>query len=101
MAVILGQQVDQQCAFLPGQPDIERQLTGCGIEVVDEDHRVVAPVIANGENRRIRGRQQLEVPPADLGHFLAHPDDPLGPVEQRVRIAALLSGVHVLVAVWA
>ena len=48
-----------------------------------------------------RDRDHLEVAPADFRNLLAHPDDALGPVQHRVRIAPLFGGVDVLVAVGA
>lgn len=39
--------------------------------------------------RRLLGRDDGEIAPADFGHFLAHADDTPGPIQQRLRIAAL------------
>ena len=78
-----------------GEPDLAR----LGVEVVHEERGVIAPVIADGEYRRRTRVENLVVAPADFRHFLAHANDALGPVEQGVRIAALLRGVDILVSV--
>ena len=82
-------------------PGSKRHLERLAVEVVHDQHRVVAPVVAQREDGRVAGLQDREVAPADLRHLLAHPDHALGPVEQRVRVAALLGDVDVLVAVGA
>ena len=64
-----------------------------------EQHRVVAPVVADDEHGRIANRNDLEITPTDFRDLLAHPDDALGPVQHRIRVAPLFGGVDVLVAV--
>jgi len=68
---------------------------------VHEQYRVIPPIVANSQNGRIPRHDHTEVSPADLRHFLAHPDNALGPVQHRVGIAALLGNIDVLVAVGA
>src|SRR5262245_32882618 len=98
-AVILGQEVDQQLAVLRLDPDGETDLARLGVEVVHEQNRVVAPVVAQDQDRRIARRDDGEIAPADFRHLLAHADDALGPVEQRIGVAALDRRVDVLEAV--
>src|SRR5882762_3102950 len=101
LAVVFRQQVDQQLAGVAGKPDRERNLPRLLVEMVHEQYRIVAPVIAHHQHRRVARRDHLEVAPADLRDFLAHPDDALGPVQHRVGITALLGDVDVLVSVGA
>jgi len=98
-AVILGQQVDQELAGFAGKADGERDLARFLVKIMHEQHRIVAPVIADDENRRIARCDHLEVAPAHFGNFLAHPDDALGPIQHRVRIAPLLGRVDVFITV--
>jgi hypothetical protein len=46
-AMVATQQIDQQLAGIGLQLDRERDLSGFAGEVVEEQHGVVAPVIAN------------------------------------------------------
>src|SRR5205809_7551535 len=66
---------------------------------MDEQDRVVAPVIADCQHRWVSNREHFKVAPADLRNFVAHADDALSPVEQRIGIAPLLGGINVLIAV--
>src|SRR5579863_10351444 len=70
--VILGEETDQQSASLAGQSGGERDLARRRIEIVDEQNRVVAPIIADDQHRRIAARDDREIAPADLRHLLAH-----------------------------
>src|ERR1044072_2292530 len=99
LAVVLGQQIDQQSALVAGQTRAKRDLARNTIQMMDEQDGIVAPVIANSENRRVANRQHLEIAPANLGNFLTHADDSFGPVEERIWIAPLLRDVNMLVAV--
>jgi hypothetical protein len=66
------------------------------VEVVEDDHAPALPVTAVGEDAGVVGVQDLPGAPAELGQLLAGADGPLGPVEQRPRVAALGGHVHVL-----
>ena len=101
-AVVFRQEIDQQLAVLGVvalEPDRERHLARLGVEIVHEQDRIVAPVVAHHQHGGVAGRDHGEIAPAHLGDFLAHADDPLGPVERRVRMAPLDRGIDVLVAV--
>jgi len=43
----------------------------------------------------------VKLPQPHLGDFLAHADDPFGPIQERVRVPALDRGVDVLKTVGA
>src|SRR6266542_6717067 len=79
MAVIVRQEIDEQAAALAFQPGRKGDLTRTGIEIVDKHHRIVPPVVAYRQYGGIARHKHLEVAPTDLGHFLAHSDDPRGP----------------------
>ena len=83
MTVILGQKVDQHhpvLGILPVQPDRKCDLMRLGIEVVNEQHPIVAPIVSHHQHGRIVARYDSEIAPANLGNLLAHADDPLRPI---------------------
>src|SRR5262249_46020478 len=93
------QQIDEELALLgmlflePGRkPDLAR----LSIKIVQKQHPIVAPVISHDEDRRVAARDYREVAPSHLGDFLAHADDPFGPIQQRVRMPTLDRSVDVL-----
>src|SRR5690242_11621235 len=66
---------------------------------MDEQHGIVAPVVADDEDGGIPCRDNREIAPADLGYFLPHANDALRPVQHRIQITPLLGDVDVFVAV--
>src|SRR5215510_277823 len=99
-AVLLAQQIDQQRAlFLVIQPYCEGDFVRLGVEVVDEQHRVVAPVISHQEDRGLRSPDNGEVTPTHLRDLLSHADDSFGPVQQRIRMPPLNGRVDMLEAI--
>src|SRR3954452_3978661 len=84
LAVIGCQQVDELIRAVPLEAGRELHLARRVTEIVQEQHRIVAPVIAQREYGVVAGVEHLEVAPADLRHFLAHADHALGPIERRV-----------------
>ena len=50
VAVIFGQQIDQKLAGLAGKPDRKRKLARLLVEIVHEQHRIVAPVVADDQH---------------------------------------------------
>src|ERR1044072_1760444 len=90
LAVVLGQQIDQQSALVAGQTRAKRDLARNTIQIMDEQDGIVAPVIANSENRRIANRQHLEIAPANLGEFLTPAGASVGPVKGGILIAPLI-----------
>src|ERR1700730_5069 len=97
-AVSIAEQIDQKlrAAFVPSKRDA--YLMRLVIEVVHEQHGIVAPVIAQDQHRTVGYVDCLEIPPAHFRNFLAHPNDALGPVEHRVRVAPLRRGIDMLVS---
>src|SRR6266480_6940473 len=98
-AVFFGQEIDEKLTvlgLLPFEPDRKPDLARLGIEVVHEQDRIVAPVVAHHEHGRIADRDHREVAPAHLGDFLAHADDPFSPVQERVRMTPLDRSIDVL-----
>ncbi len=53
-AVVFRQQIDQQIAGLAGKPDREQHLARLLVEIVHEQHRVIAPVVADHQYGRSR-----------------------------------------------
>ena len=51
---------------------------------------------ADGQHVRVARRHDGPLAPADLRTFLPHADDPLGPVQERIRMTPLDRGVDVL-----
>ena len=80
VAVIVGEQVDELAAGSIACHD-EADFAGFAAEVVNADHRVVAPGVADGQDVVAAGGQEGEVAPANLRYFLSHADDALHPVE--------------------
>src|SRR5262249_55375408 len=60
-AVVLGEQVDQPIVGPLAQADGKTGLTRPVREIVNEDHGIVAPVVAHGEHAGIAGRQDGKV----------------------------------------
>src|SRR5690242_13105094 len=60
-AVLVREQVHQLLAFLRLQPRAEADLARLGVQVVQEEHRVVAPVVAHAEDRGRAGVEDLEI----------------------------------------
>src|SRR5262249_52599075 len=98
-AVISGQQIDKLIALVVFEAHREFELVRIMRKVVQEQHGIVAPVVADGKYRRITGLYDFELPPTDFGYFLAHSDDVLGPVQQWIWITPLFRGIDVLEAV--
>src|SRR5262245_2195267 len=98
-AVILAQQVDEQLADVALYPHRELDLPRLVRKVVQEQDGIVAPVITDGEHRRVAGLQDFEIAPADFRHFLAHAYNALSPVQHRLWITPLIGGVDVLEAI--
>src|SRR4029077_3366292 len=78
--VILCQQVDEQAPVITSQSTGERHFPGDPIQVMDEQDRVVAPVIADREHRWISNRDHFKVAPAHLRNFLTHTNNTLSPI---------------------
>ena len=76
------------------QAGIEFDLHRLGREVMDAEHRVAAPRVAQGKDRGPTGLQGHHVAPADLRRLLSLPDHALHPVEQRALIVALVGGIQ-------
>src|SRR5438874_13031735 len=89
-AVVFGQQIYKHAGFITSQSGGKSHLLEYRSQIVEEQDRVVAPVIADCQHRWVSKREDFEVAPADLRNFLAPADDAVRPVEQRVGIAALL-----------
>src|ERR1035437_4587178 len=98
-AVVFRQKVYQVLSLVSGKSNRERSLARLFVEIVQEQHRVIPPIVANSQNGGISARDHTDVTPADLRHFLAHPDNALGPIQHRVGIAALLCNIDMLVTV--
>ena len=64
-------------------------------EVVGGHDRRAGPVAAVGQDRGLARVEQAARAPAELGAFLAPPDHPLDPVQERLRVAALPCDVDV------
>ena len=94
---LLGQQVRQarSVRMLHAQPHRDGRVR----EVVEHDRQPDAPVVPHPQDVIGQPRQNRPVAPANLGTLLARPDDPLGPVQERIRIAPLVGDVHTLIAV--
>src|SRR5262249_29711287 len=99
LTVICTQQIREQVAWVTAQARAEGDLPWNAIQIMNEQDRVVAPVIANSKNGRIADRKLLEVAPANLWNLFAHPDDSFRPIQKRIRIAPLLRDIDVLIAV--
>src|SRR5699024_2414063 len=97
-AVVFAQQIDQHATRLAGNAGGKSNFAGFAVEVVYEEHGVVAPVIPYRQHTWISRRENFEIAPADLRDFLAHANNALGPVEHRLGITALFCGIHMLVA---
>src|SRR5215213_4198404 len=96
-AVVAGKQIDEEAAS--GRRGMDADGARLAGEIVQHEQRVIAPVVLHREDVGRVGLDDCPIPPADLGAFLAHPDLPLDPVEQRVWIAPLGFDVDALVAV--
>src|SRR5262249_18132065 len=104
VAVLFPQQIDEELALLGMlflESDRKRDLARLSIKIVHAQHPIVATVIPLDEDCWVAARDYREVAPAHLGDFLAHADDPFGPVQQRVWMPALDRGVDVLKTVGA
>jgi hypothetical protein len=98
--VIFREQIDQQFPLLlVREADREPDLARLGVEIVHEQYRVVPPVVTKNEDGRIGTADHRELAPTHFQNLLAHADDPLGPVEERIRMAPLDRGINVLEAV--
>ena len=80
---------------LPLESDGKRDLARLGIQIVHEQHPIVAPVIPHHKHRGIVARDHREIAPAHLGDFLAHADNPFSPVQERIGMTPLDRGVDV------
>src|SRR5262245_44956995 len=65
LTVLLAQQIHETPRGLIVQADGETELMRLGIEIMHEQHPVIAPSIAYHENGRIAGRDKREVAPAN------------------------------------
>ena len=101
LAVVFGQQIYQQAALGVRQTRSKRDLTRNTIQIMDEQNGIATPVIANCEHRRISSREDFKIAPTDFRDLLPHANDALGPVEERVGIAALVLGGALIYAAWA
>src|ERR1700748_3797186 len=86
-------------ARVAGKSGLEADLARLFVEIVYEEHGTVAPVVTNDEDGRVTHCDHFKIAPTDLGHFLAHSDDALGPVQHRGGIAALAGDIDMLEAV--
>src|SRR5438270_11685209 len=66
---------------------------------MDDNDCVVPPVIAKSKNGWRRSTEDREIAPPDLGHLLAHANEPLHPVQQRVRVSPLFGNTDVLISI--
>src|SRR6185503_11320538 len=73
-AVVGAQQVDEQTSDRILDACRKLHLACLASEIVQEQHRIVAPVVAHAEYGIVAGRENLEFSPADLRHLLAHAD---------------------------
>src|SRR5690348_6036292 len=78
---------------------IEADFTWDGAQIMYCDYGVVAPVITDGEYLGSFGTQLSEVAPTKFRHLLSHANNSLHPVQQRVRVPALLGYIHMLKAI--
>src|ERR1700750_1734627 len=92
-AMIFAQKIDQVLACGLSKADLERYFPRRLVKVVQEENRVVAPIVSDGEHGRIARRDDLEISPADFRNLLAHSNNALRPIQQRVWVTALLSNV--------
>src|SRR5579871_735692 len=97
-AVVLVEQIDQQLAGLAAYAARKRQLARRLIEIMHEQYGVIAPVVADDEDRGIARSDDGKIAPADFGHFFPHANDALGPVQHGLRIAPLFGGIDMLEA---
>src|ERR1700743_3857217 len=95
-AVIFAQKIDQVLACRLCKADLKRYFPRRLIKVVQEENRVVAPIVSDGEHRRIARRADRELSPASFRNSLAHPNNARRPIQQRIWVTALLSNVDVL-----
>src|SRR5258705_12203205 len=61
VAVILGQQIDQKLAGLAGKPGSKRKLPWLLVEIMHEQNRIIAPVVADDQLGGVADRDHLEV----------------------------------------
>ena len=62
LAVILRSRLTRSCPALSCNPDRERDLARLGVEIVNEQHRIVPPVVAHRQNGRIARRHDSKSP---------------------------------------
>ena len=96
MAVLARKQVNEAIALLAAH--IERNAPRLFMEIMDGDERVIPPVVADRQNARVAGLQDLVPSPAQFRAFLAEANHALGPVQHGIRISALEFDVHALIA---
>src|ERR1700757_4375339 len=60
VAVVFAQQVYQQLSCVAAKPDGESNLARVLIEIVYKQHRVVSPVVADDQDRRIARSDDLK-----------------------------------------
>ena len=87
--------------IFPDQPRRKRNLARLGIEIVNEQHGIVPPVVTDDQNRGVPVRNNGEFTPTNFRHLLAHPNDAFGPIQQRLRVSPLNCRVNVLESVGA
>src|SRR5262249_5878315 len=85
--------------ILTFKTDRECDLARLAVEVMDEQHPVIAPVVAHDQHAGIATRDHLEVAPPHLRDLLAHAYDPLCPIQEGIRMAALDGCIDMLKAV--
>ncbi len=67
------------------------------VEIVDYEHGIFAPVVAQGEHVRQAGLQHGALAPPNLGTLFAEPDHPRRPVKEGIGITSLCGHIDVLI----
>src|SRR5579872_1184135 len=98
-AVICGKKVDKPQTLVAFQAYAQPDLARLCAQIMHNHYGVVTPIVAHGKDLPSSAAKYIEIAPPDLRNFLTHANDALHPVQQRIRIAALLGDVYVFVAI--
>jgi hypothetical protein len=97
-AVFSGEKVCEAFGFLVA--GMESDAFRSFVEVMDDDQRIVTPLVADGEDGGVAGFQDFVLAPADFWTFFAETDHTFGPVQHGLGVSLLGLDVHALEAVW-